>query len=102
MARRRMRKMTPVTQADIDTAQTADWSLYAVSAYTIGQFLFLKLAFHRGSIETICLDSIRADYLFRILREVLPNRGENDGSPLSWAKDSIALTYGHLPVDAVE
>jgi hypothetical protein len=97
MARRRFQPMPDVTQDDIAAALAADRGVFAVSAYTSGQHLFLKFAFRTGDISTIYMDPIRADYIFRILREVLPNRGENDGSPLSWAEDAIAVSHGRLP-----
>src|SRR5215469_10043962 len=102
MARDRTRKMSAVTQDDIDSAQSADRELFAVSGHTIGRYLFLKFAFHKGNIENIYMDPIRADYISRILREVLPNHGENDGSPLSWAADGVTVTHGRLPSTAVD
>jgi hypothetical protein len=74
-----------VSADDVATAVVKNREIADIAAAIEGRRLFLKLAFRTDDIGTVFVDPIRADHLFRLLKGVLPNHGENDGSALNWA-----------------
>lgn len=84
------------TEEDMSIALAKHREIVGLAARNRGRWLFLKLAFRTGDIATVCVEPYEADYLFRALREFLPNRGETDGSPLSWAAEGLEIQEGEM------
>ena len=59
-----------------------------------GQLLFLNVAFRSGGLSTVSLDPTHADYLLKLLKEFLPNRGDTEGSPVRWATGAAPKAIG--------
>ena len=96
MMRKKRTRMPLPDDEDIRIARAKKREVVACSAASKGKLLFLKLAFHTGDIATVYVDPIRADYLFRLLKEFLPDDGESDGSPNRFVAEGLTRSHGYL------
>jgi hypothetical protein len=99
MSRTKRIRVPLPTEEEMNVALSKKREVVAIAAKNRERWLFLKLAFRTGDIATICVEPYQADYLFRVLRDFLPNRGENDGSPLHWASEGLERQEGQMVVD---
>lgn len=99
MAHKPFVKVPLPTEEDMKLALAKEREIVGLSAKNKEQWLFLKLAFRTGDIATVYVYPHQADSLFRALREFLPNRGENDGSPLKWASEGLEVQEGEMPAE---
>lgn len=96
MPRKKWQAMPLPSPGEMDNAYEKKREIVACSGANRGQELFLKLAFRTGDMGVVYVDPINADRLFRLLKTFLPNSGENDGSPTTWAADELTDAQGHL------